>query len=52
MAKNKAVAVCKGCGSSDALYVELGNGKRLPSYVMRIGDGIYCNPCAKEGEGK
>ena len=50
MAKKKAVAACKGCASSDALYVELGNGKRLPSYVMKIGDGIYCNDCAKWGE--
>ena len=47
MAKRKAEATCKGCGSSEALYVTLGNGERLPSYVMRIGDGIYCNPCAK-----
>ena len=50
MAKKKAVAACKGCGSSEALYVTLGNGERLPSYVMRIGDGIYCNPCAKGGK--
>ena len=50
MAKKKAVAACKGCGSSDALYVQLGNGERLPSYVMKIGDGIYCNTCAKGGE--
>jgi hypothetical protein len=46
MAKKKAVAVCKGCASNDALYVELGNGKRLPSFVLRIVDGIYCNNCA------
>ena len=50
MAKRKAAATCKGCGSSEALYVTLGNGERLPSYVMRIGDGIYCNPCAKGRE--
>ena len=50
MAKKKAVAACKGCGSSDALYVELGNGEKLPSYVMKIGDGIYCNTCAGGGE--
>ena len=51
MAKRKAAA-CKGCGSSDALYVQLGNGERLPSYVMKIGDGIYCNPCAKGEKNK
>jgi hypothetical protein len=50
MARKKVAAACKACGSSDALYVELGNGKRLPSYVMRIGDGIYCNACAGEGK--
>jgi len=49
MSKKKAIAVCKGCGSGDALYITLGNGERLPSYVMRIGDGIYCNPGAKGG---
>jgi hypothetical protein len=45
MAK-KTIQTCKGCNSSDALYVQLRNGERLPSYVMRIGDGIYCNACA------
>ena len=47
MTRKKATATCKGCGSSEALYIELANGGRLPSYVMRIGDGIYCNPCAE-----
>jgi hypothetical protein len=47
-AMTKKRATCKACGSSDALYVELRNGEKLPSYVMRIGDGIYCNPCAGE----
>lgn len=46
MAK-KIQAKCKACGSSDALYVFLSNGEKLPSYVMRIGDGIYCNACAE-----
>ena len=49
MAKVKKIQVCKECGSSDALYVTLGNGEKLPSYVMRIGDGIYCNDCAAKG---
>lgn len=46
MSKSKKVLTCKGCGSNEALYVTLGNGNKLPSYVMRIGDGIYCNDCA------
>jgi hypothetical protein len=50
MPKKKVIAACKACGSSDALYVHLSNGEKLPSYVMRIGEGIYCNPCAGEGE--
>jgi hypothetical protein len=50
MARKKAEVTCKSCGSNDALYVQLSNGERLPSYVMRIGDGIYCNPCAKGGK--
>ena len=45
MAK-KNLPVCNSCGSNDALYVTLGNGKKLPSYVMRIGEGIFCNSCA------
>ena len=50
MARKKLQAACKGCGSSDALYIQLRNGERLPSYVMRIGDGIYCNACAGGGK--
>lgn len=46
MAKNKIAVTCKGCGSSEALYIQLRNGEKLPSYVMRIGEGIYCNACA------
>jgi len=48
MARKKVAVACKGCGSNEALYVSLHNGERLPSYVMRIGDGIYCNACAGE----
>jgi hypothetical protein len=44
----KKIATCKGCGSSEALYVTLGNGEKLPSYVMKIGEGIYCHPCSGE----
>jgi hypothetical protein len=50
MTRKKATAKCKGCGSSDALYIQLANGERLPSYVMRIGEGIYCNACAGESK--
>ena len=49
MAKKK-LATCKGCGSSEALYVTLGNGEKLPSYVMKIGEGIFCHECAGEGK--
>lgn len=48
--RKKTQPVCKGCGSNDALYITLKNGERLPSYVMRIADGIYCNTCAEEGK--
>ena len=47
MSKKKKEANCTGCGSSDALYIILKNGERLPSYVMRLGVGIFCKPCAK-----
>lgn len=50
--KNKSLPVCVQCGSNEALYVTLKNGERLPSYVMRLGKGIFCNPCAKESAGK
>ena len=49
MAKKK-LATCKGCGSSEALYVTLGNGEKLPSYVMKIGEGIFCHECAGESK--
>ena len=50
MARTKVLPTCKSCGSNDALYVTLRNGERLPSYVMKVADGIYCNACAGEGE--
>lgn len=46
MAK-KVLPKCVKCDSNEALYVTLSNGKKLPSYVMRIGAGIWCNPCDK-----
>lgn len=45
MGKKKALPVCVSCNSNEALYITLGNGERLPSYVMRIGAGIWCNSC-------
>ena len=47
----KREITCMACGSNDALYVTLKNGERLPSFTMRIGQGIICNGC-KEREGK
>jgi hypothetical protein len=38
------------CGSNDALYITLKNGERLPSFSMRIGQGIICNGCKKGGK--
>ena len=53
MPKLKSKPVCINCGSNDALFITLRNGERLPSYVMKIGQGIWCNGCNdKEREGK
>jgi hypothetical protein len=41
----KTLPKCVKCGSNDSLYVTLSNGTKLPSYVMRIGAGIWCNEC-------
>jgi hypothetical protein len=43
----KTAPVCAVCGSNEALYITLKNGERLPSYVMRLGQGIFCNECAE-----
>ena len=48
--RKKTLPVCVKCGSNEALYVTLKNGEKLPSYVMRIGQGIFCNICAEEGK--
>jgi hypothetical protein len=48
MSKKKSVATCKACESSNALYIHLTNGSKIPNYVMRIGEGIYCKPCAEK----
>ena len=46
----KSKPVCMECGSNEALYITLGNGKRLPSYTIKIGVGIVCNGCKKAKE--
>jgi hypothetical protein len=51
MPKLKSKPACVSCGSNEALYITLKNGERLPSYVMKIGRGIWCNKC-NEMEGK
>lgn len=45
MAKRKVKATCLDCGTHDGLFITLKNGERLPSYVMKIGEGIVCNDC-------
>jgi len=52
MARKKNIPVCVNCGSNEALYITLKNGERLPSYVMKIGEGIWCNPCNKASKGE
>jgi len=46
----KSKPVCMECGSNEALYIALSNGKRLPSYTIKIGVGIMCNGCKKAKE--
>ena len=48
--RKKTLPVCVKCGSNEALYITLKNGEKLPSYVMRIGQGIFCNTCAEESK--
>lgn len=47
MAK-KAKAICVKCGTHDGLFVSLRNGQRLPSYTIKIGEGIVCNECKEK----
>ena len=46
----RAKAVCVKCNTHDGLFVMLRNGERLPSYTIKIGEGIVCNAC--KGESK
>lgn len=46
MAKTKVLPKCSVCGSHDALFVTLGNGERLPSYVIKVATGkMVCYSC-------
>ncbi len=50
--KNRAAAVCSHCGSSEAMYVLLKNGGRLPSYALDLSTGlISCYPCRDKSKG-
>jgi hypothetical protein len=41
----RAKVTCIKCGTHDGLFITLGNGNRLPSYTIKIGEGIVCNTC-------
>lgn len=41
----KSKAVCVKCGTHEGLFIVLQNGERLPSYTIKIGEGIVCNEC-------
>jgi hypothetical protein len=43
--REKAKAVCVKCGTYEGLFIVLQNGERLPSYTIKIGEGIVCNTC-------
>ena len=47
MAK-KTQARCINCGTHDGLFIILKNGERLPSYTIKIGEGIICNECKEK----
>jgi hypothetical protein len=40
----RAKAVCVKCGTHDGLFIMLG-ATRLPSYTIKLGEGIVCNEC-------
>ena len=41
----RAKASCVKCGTYEGLFITLRNGERLPSYTIKIGEGIVCNEC-------
>ena len=50
--KKRASAICSRCGSSEAMYVSLKNGDRLPSYAINLSDGSKsCHPCRNNSQG-
>lgn len=47
--KKRAVAVCSHCGSSEAMYVTLKDGGKLPSFAWDMATGArFCFPCYEE----
>lgn len=44
----KVKATCTKCGTHEGLFIVLGNGSRLPSYTIKIGQGIVCNECKEK----
>jgi hypothetical protein len=49
MAKTKKLPKsCFTCGSTGAMYIDLGEGKKLPSYAIDMSEGVIrCHPCHK-----
>lgn len=43
----RAKAVCVKCGTHEGLFIMLGT-TRLPSYTIKLGEGIICNACKSE----
>ena len=43
--RERAKASCVKCGTYEGLFITLRNGERLPSYTIKIGEGIICNGC-------
>lgn len=48
--KKRAAVVCSHCGSSEAMYLDLGGGKLLPSFAIEMATGARsCYPCRDKG---
>ena len=43
-----AVTICVKCGTHEGLFITLRNGERLPSYTIKLGEGIVCNECKRK----
>ena len=48
MAKKKVLAQCVECATVDGMYIDVGEGRKLPSYSIVFGKGLFCPPCAKK----